>query len=89
VAIHDGVSYHEHDMLTKEELDEIKRAWGDGNPKSVVCLLLSHIDEQEAELNGRQATLDVLDAEITSLRETVRFLNDAVRVLEAKLWGKP
>lgn len=57
--------------MTKEKLDEIKRAWGDGNRQSVVCLLLAHIDEQEIQLN--------------SLRETVRFLNDAVRVLEAKL----
>ena len=72
-------------MLTKEKLDEIKRAWGDGNSQSVVCLLLAHIDEQEAELNGRQATLDALDVEIISLREAVRFLNDAVRELEAKL----
>ena len=57
--------------MTKEKLDEIKRAWGDGNRQSVVCLLLEHIDEQEIQLN--------------SLRETVRFLNDAVRELEAKL----
>ena len=57
--------------MTKENLDEIKRAWGDGNSQSVVCLLLAHIDEQEIQLN--------------SLRETVRFLNDAVRELEKKL----
>ena len=72
-------------MLTKEALDEIKRAWAGGNRQSVVGLLLAHIDQQDAELNGRQATLEALDVEIISLRETVRFLNDAVRELEAKL----
>ena len=73
-------------MLTQERIARLKDAALSGQAHAFdVLQLIGHIDEQEAELNGRHATLDALDVEITSLRETVRFLNDAVRLLEAKL----
>jgi hypothetical protein len=66
-------------MLTKEEIEEIERSWGDGNPQSVVCRLLAHIREQEAELDRRRDAINSTGRELVSLRETVRFLNDRVR----------
>lgn len=80
-------------MLAKEELADLYELTLSGNsipvakvtlPGSKLQALIAHIREQEAELNGRHATLDALDVEITSLRETVRFLN-AVLGVEAKL----
>ena len=65
-------------MLTKERSVAIVAA-------KHIDELQAHIREQDAELNGLRATLAALDVEIISLRETVRFLNGAVRELEAKL----
>jgi hypothetical protein len=73
-------------MLTKEEIDKI---WTDNDQRhsnmSDIPKLIAHIREQEAELIRRVTECEnVLKANI-SLRETVRFLNDHVRVQDAAL----